>query len=101
MTQATIATEQLTQEIAALRMKVDALLDALGPRITREQLCKRRGCHRNTIPAVMERGIVPRPDVQGRYLLTEVIAYEAIERSQKRAANTEVVRPEGCERTQS
>lgn len=81
-----MTTEQLTQEIAALRMKVDALLDALGPRITREQLCKRRGCHRNTIPSLMERGIVPRPDTQGRYLLTEVIAYEAIERSQKRAA---------------
>ena len=81
-----MTTEQLTQEIAALRHKVDALLDALGPRITREQLCKRRGCHRNTIPALMERGVVPRPDEHGRYLLAEVMEYEAIERSHKRAA---------------
>ena len=81
-----MTTEQLTQEIAALRHKVDALLDALGPRITREQLCKRRGCHRNTIPGLMERGVVPRPDVHGRFLLSEVMEYEAMERSQKKAA---------------
>lgn len=81
-----MTTEQLTQEIAALRHKVDALLDALGPRITREQLCKRRGCHRNTIPGLIDRGIVPRPDVNGRFLLSEVMEYEAIERSHKRAA---------------
>lgn len=78
-----MSTDQLVLEIAALRTKVDALLDALGPRITREQLCRRRGCHRNSIPALMERGTVPRPDAQGRYLLTEVMAYEAIERGKR------------------
>ena len=83
-----MTTDQLTREIAALHQKVDALLNALGPRITREQLAQRRGVHRNTIAALIERGIVPRPDIKGRFLLSEVMAYEEIERSQRRAGNT-------------
>lgn len=78
--------QQLAQEVAALRQTVAALVQAIGPRITREQLCQRRGCHRNTIPSLMERGIVPRPDANGKYLLTEVLEYEAIERRQRAAA---------------
>lgn len=86
MKEPTMSTKQLVQQIAVLQQKVDALIDALGPRITREQLCRRRGCHRNTIPSLMERGIVPRPDAHGRFLLTEVMTFEAIERSQRQAA---------------
>lgn len=81
-----MTTEQLAQQIAALHQKLDALLEARPVWLTRTELAARRGCHRNTIPSLMERGIVPRPDTQGRYLRTEVEAYEAIERSQKRAA---------------
>lgn len=79
-----MTTEQLSQEIAALHQKVDALLNALGPRITREQLAQRRGVHRNTIAALIDRGTIPRPDVNGRFLLSEVLAFEAIERSQRK-----------------
>lgn len=76
---------QLAQEVAALRHTVAALVQAMGPRLTREQLCARRVCHRNTLAGLIERGIVPRPDQNGKFLLAEVLEYEAMER-QKRAA---------------
>jgi hypothetical protein len=76
-----MTTEQaLLQRIDALQHTVAALVQAIGPRLTREQLCQRRGIHRNTLTSLMERGIVPRPDVNGRWLLSEVIEYEAAER---------------------
>lgn len=78
--------QQLLQEVAALRQTVAALVQAIGPRLTREQLCQRRGCHRNTLASLIERGVVPRPDTAGRFELAEVLAYEDMERQQKSAA---------------
>lgn len=78
--------QQLLQEVAALRQTVAALVQAIGPRLTREQLCQRRGCHRNTLAGLIERGIVPRPDTNGRFLLAEVVEFEDIERRQRMAA---------------
>lgn len=75
--------EQITQEVAAMRSVLNALLCAIGPRITREQLCQRRGCHRNTIPALMDRGIIFRPDVHGRFPMSEVVEFEAMERGKR------------------
>lgn len=78
--------QQLLQEVAALRQTVAALVQAIGPRLTREQLCQRRGCHRNTLASLIERGVVPRPDTAGRFELAEVLVYEDMERQQKAAA---------------
>ena len=80
------AEQQLIQEVAALRHTVDALVQAIGPRLTREQLCQRRGCHRNTLASLIERGTVPRPDATGKFLLSEVVEFEALERAQRKAA---------------
>lgn len=81
-----MTTEQaLLQRIDTLQHTVAALVQAIGPRLTREQLCQRRGIHRNTLAGLIERGIVPRPDVNGRWLLSEVIEYEAAERMGKAA----------------
>ncbi len=77
--------QQLIQEVAALRETVAALVQAIGPRLTREQLCRRRGCHRNTLAGLIERGVVPRPDDTGKFLLAEVVEYEAMERQQRAA----------------
>lgn len=77
--------QQLLQELAALRETVAALVQAIGPRLTREQLCRRRGCHRNTLAGLIERGVVPRPDDTGKFLLAEVVEYEAMERQQRAA----------------
>ena len=78
--------QQLIQEVVALRETVAALVQAIGPRLTREQLCRRRGCHRNTLAGLIERGVVPRPDDTGKFLLAEVVEYEAMERQQRAAA---------------
>jgi len=78
-------TEALATEVAALRQTVAELVQAIGPRLTREQLCQRRGIHRNTLAGLIERGIVPRPDVHGRFLLADVMEYEAAERMGKAA----------------
>lgn len=77
--------QQLLLELAALRETVAALVQAIGPRLTREQLCRRRGCHRNTLAGLIERGVVPRPDDTGKFLLAEVVEYEAMERQQRAA----------------
>lgn len=85
--------QQLAHEVAALRQTVAAqtqiistLVQAIGPRLTREELCKRRGCHRNTLTNLIERGVVPRPDAAGKFLLAEVLEFEAVERRQRMAA---------------
>lgn len=77
--------QQLQQRIEALTRTVAELVQTIGPRLTREQLCQRRGIHRNTLAGLIERGIVPRPDVNGRFLLSEVIEYEAMEQMRKAA----------------
>ena len=77
---------QLQQRIDALTRTVADLVQAIGPRLTREQLCQRRGIHRNTLAGLIERGIVPRPDVNGRFLLAEVVEFEMMERHQRMAA---------------
>lgn len=76
---------QLQQRIDALTRAVAELVQTIGPRLTREQLCQRRGIHRNTLAGLIERGIVPRPDVHGKFILAEVIEYEAMEQSRKAA----------------
>lgn len=78
--------QQLVQEVAALRQTVAALVQAMGPRLTREQMCQRRGCHRNTLASLIERGIVPRPDTAGKFALAEVLEFEDMERRQRMAA---------------
>lgn len=77
--------QQLQQRIEALTRTVAELVQTIGPRLTREQLCQRRGIHRNTLAGLIERGIVPRPDVNGRFILAEVIEYEAMEQMRKAA----------------
>ena len=75
----------LLQRIEALQNTVSTLVEYIGPRLTREQLCQRRGVHRNTLAGLIERGVVPRPDVHGKFLLSEVVAYEQVERIGKAA----------------
>lgn len=85
--------QQLIQEVAALRHTVDALnqkvtllVQSSGTRLTREQLRQRRGCHRNTLSRLIERGIVPQSDATGKFLLAEVEEFEALERVQRKVA---------------
>ena len=76
--------QQIIQKLAAVEQAVAALTQSIGTRLTREQLARRRGIHRNTLAHLIERGVVPRPDVSGRFELCEVLEFESMER-QKRA----------------
>jgi hypothetical protein len=78
-----VTTEQLLlQRIDNLHATVMTLAQCMGTRLTREQMCQRRGgIHRNTLAGLIERGIVPRPDASGRWLLAEVIRWEEAEQA--------------------
>jgi len=72
------------QPDAALLARIDSLTSAmqlmaqaLGTRLTREQLAQRLGIHRNTLRERMARdALFPRPGVDGRWLLSEVVEWE-------------------------
>lgn len=78
--------QQLLQEVAALRQTVATLVQTMGPRLTREQMCQRRNCHRNTLTSLIKAGVVPKPDAAGKFDLAEVLAFEDTERRQRVAA---------------
>ncbi len=78
---------QLQQRIDTLTRTVHTLVQTIGPRLTREQLCQRRGIHRNTLAGLIDRGIVPRPDVHGRFILSDVIEYEDLEKMRNTEAH--------------
>jgi DNA-binding XRE family transcriptional regulator len=84
----------ITNELRSLREHIAALSACMGARMTQQELADHFGVNRNTITRwERERKGFPRRGVGGKYLRAEVMAFEA--------GNTEVVRPEGCERTQS
>ena len=76
----------IMQRLDALQSALHLLTKTIGSRLTREQLCARRAIHRNTLPDLIKSGVVPRPDVNGRFLLDEVLEYEQREREQKAMA---------------
>jgi len=73
------------KQIAELTVKIDVLTDAVrmlcsqhGTRITRQQLADRLGVHRNTLTNMLGRDRrMPRPGKDGKWLLADVIAWEA------------------------
>ena len=57
---------------------VSLMARALGTRITREQLAQRLGIHRNTLRTRLASDMtMPRPGSDGRWLLSEVLEWEA------------------------
>lgn len=74
----------MANEAAALAARIDALTSAmalmaqaLGTRLTREQLAERLGVHRNTLRERLARDPhFPRPGSDGRWLLSQVVEWE-------------------------
>lgn len=67
----------------ALLEKFDALSKAVmfmaqqnGQRLSRADLCERLNIHRNTLAKRLEDPTFPRPDVNGKWLLSEVLDWE-------------------------
>lgn len=72
MTEAAIA-----EELRSLRETVATLVRMFGPRLTREQVCLRLGVSRNTLTKRLELGQYPRPGKDGKWLLSEILEWEA------------------------
>ena len=74
----------MTTETAALLERIDKMASAmqlmaamLGTRISREQLCERLDVHRNTLAHRLQTDRnFPRPGPDGKWLLSEVVAWE-------------------------
>ncbi|MFC7408900.1 helix-turn-helix transcriptional regulator [Hydrogenophaga atypica] len=64
-------------ELRRLREAVDLLVRYIGPRLTREQVCLRLDVSRNTLTRRLELGQYPRPGKDGKWLLSEIMAWEA------------------------
>jgi len=69
---------------AAILARLDALTSAVanlakihGARLTRAEVCERMGIHRNTLRTYLESRGFPRPGRDGKWLLSEVIEWEA------------------------
>lgn len=67
----------LLARIDSLTSAMQLMAQALGTRLTREQLAQRMGVHRNTLRERMARDPqFPRPGQDGRWLLSEIVEWE-------------------------
>lgn len=71
-------------EAAAIMQRLDALTTALavlaratGSRLTRADVCERLGIHRNTLRNYIADKGFPTPGRDGKWLLSEVLEWEA------------------------
>lgn len=72
MTDAAVA-----EELRSMRETINTLVRFIGPRLTREQLCQRLDISRNTLTKRIEQGQCPRPGKDGKWLLSEIVEWEA------------------------
>ena len=78
------------QQIANLQASVDRLTNAVaslcqhqGARLSKQQLADRLNVHRNTLNNMLDRDRrMPRPGSDGKFLLADVISWEAYGRQQ-------------------
>jgi predicted DNA-binding transcriptional regulator AlpA len=67
----------LRQDIASLRDGFAQLARLMGARLTRQEVCERLGVHRNTLRTyILDKGF-PKPGKDGKWLLAEVVEWEA------------------------
>lgn len=66
----------ILERIDSLTAAVQLLARVQGTRLTRAQLCERLGVHRNTLRTRMADRDFPKPDVTGKWLLSEVLEWE-------------------------
>lgn len=71
----------LLARIDSLTSAMQLMAQALGTRLTREQLAQRLGIHRNTLRERLARDpAFPRPGSDGRWLLSEIVEWEQHQR---------------------
>ena len=72
-------------ELEALRSQIEALTKAVvhlaqqhGARMTRHEMCERLGVCSKTLTARVRNGGVPSPCADGKWLLSEIVEWEAM-----------------------
>lgn len=67
----------LLDRLDKMASAMQLLAQALGTRLTREQLAQRLGIHRNTLRIRLQQDPrFPRPASDGRWLLSEIVEWE-------------------------
>ena len=66
----------ITQRLDALTYAVQMLAINTGKRLTRQDMCERLGIHRNTLLTQQRERGFPQPDINGKWLLSEVLEWE-------------------------
>jgi transposase len=70
--------QTLTAEVRSLREHIAALAACMGARMTQQQVADHFGVHRNTVTKwAAERKGFPSRDASGKYLRSEIMAWEA------------------------
>lgn len=76
--------QQLTAQVAILSNALVHMARTNGDRLTRAQVCQRRDVCSKTLTAMVRRGDFPTPGTDGRWLLAEVVEWEAREAAGRR-----------------
>jgi predicted DNA-binding transcriptional regulator AlpA len=67
----------ILERLDALTQGLAALARLMGARLTRQEVLERLGIHRNTLRSyILDRGF-PKPGKDGKWLLAEVVEWEA------------------------
>ena len=69
--------DQIMQKLDSLTMAVMTMARFSGDRLTRNQVCNRLGIHRNSVNNYIENKDFPKPTRDGKWLLCEVMQWEA------------------------
>ena len=68
----------ITQRLDDLTTAFITMAKLVGARLNRAEVCDRMRVHRNTLTAYMRDKDFPKPCRDGRWLLSEVVAWEAL-----------------------
>jgi len=69
--------EGLRQDVRSLQSTIAVLCSQMGARLSREQMCDRYQISRNTLATRVKAGSIPRPGADGKWLLSELVEFEA------------------------
>ncbi len=67
----------IMQRLDQLTTAFVAMAKVTGARLTRAEVCDRLRVHRNTLTAYMAEKEFPKPGLDGKWLLAEVVEWEA------------------------
>jgi predicted DNA-binding transcriptional regulator AlpA len=67
----------IIERLDALTQGFAQLARLMGARLTRQEVCERLGIHRNTLRTYIADRDFPKPGRDGKWLLAEVVEWEA------------------------